>query len=283
MNTYLLTWNPDKWPWSNLDECIDNVKQHGVHSARWSCGQNKRIARGDRVFLIRLGKEPRGIVASGWARSSVFEDEHWEGPRRRQGKLALYVNVDFDVLLNADLREPILERNKLNVGVLARMHWDSQTSGISIPDEVARQLEVEWARVLAGRRVIQRHMAFETSILPEEVVEDRRYFEGAHKEIVVNAYERNTEARKKCIERYGFSCYVCGFNFEKAYGDLGVGFIQVHHLKSLAEIGAEYEVDPIRDLRPVCPNCHAMIHRKHPPYSLEEVRQCWEDVLNSTE
>jgi 5-methylcytosine-specific restriction protein A len=57
----------------------------------------------------------------------------------------------------------------------------------------------------------------------------------------------------------------------------------VHHLKSLAEIGAEYELDPVRDLRPVCPNCHAMIHRKYPPYGLEEVRQCWEDVLNSVD
>ena len=55
---------------------------------------------------------------------------------------------------------------------------------------------------------------------------------------------------------------VCEFNFEAFYGERGKGFIHVHHLSSLAEIGQEYEVDPVNDLRPVCPNCHAMLHRK---------------------
>ncbi|MDB9470225.1 hypothetical protein PN480_18680 [Dolichospermum circinale CS-1225] len=34
----------------------------------------------------------------------------------------------------------------------------------------------------------------------------------------------------------------------------------------------EYEVDPIKDLRPVCPNCHAMIHRRLPPLSIDEIK-----------
>lgn len=279
MSTYLLTWNPEKWSWDDLENCVEEVKAMGFHPGRWSCGRNKKIKEGDRLFLIRQGVEPRGVVASGWATSDVIDAEHWDDAKRVQGQRALYVWVRFDILLDAD-REPILPRIKLNSGILKEMHWDSQTSGISIPDEVANQFEVEWARFLADKRIIQRHMVFEASILPEEVVEDRHYFEGAHKQIVVNAYERNADARKKCIEHYGFSCFVCGFNFEKVYGDLGVAFIHVHHLKSLAEIGAEYELDPIRDLRPVCPNCHAVMHRKHPPYSLEEVRQRWEDELN---
>jgi len=186
------------------------------------------------------------------------------------------------VLLVAD-REPILPRANLNGGVLKDMHWDTQTSGISIPDEIATQLELNWARFLAKRQVVQHHMVVESSMLAEEIEGDIRYFEGARKQIVVNAYERNTAARKRCIEHYGLNCYVCGFNFEKAYGDLGVGFIHVHHLKLLAEIDSEYELDPIKDLRPVCPNCHAMIHRRQPPYSVDEVRQHWEDELNRTD
>jgi 5-methylcytosine-specific restriction protein A len=65
---------------------------------------------------------------------------------------------------------------------------------------------------------------------------------------------------------------VCDFNFEAKYGEIGSGFIHVHHLTPLANIGKEYEVDSIRDLRPVCPNCHAMLHKKYPPYSIEELK-----------
>jgi 5-methylcytosine-specific restriction protein A len=53
---------------------------------------------------------------------------------------------------------------------------------------------------------------------------------------------------------------------------LGAGFIQVHHTVPLSSIGTEYVIDPIRDLIPVCPNCHAMLHRKTPPFSIAELR-----------
>ena len=46
----------------------------------------------------------------------------------------------------------------------------------------------------------------------------------------------------------------------------------MHHLRPLSEIGEEYEVDPIEDMRPVCPNCHLMIHRRTPPLKIEEIK-----------
>ena len=49
------------------------------------------------------------------------------------------------------------------------------------------------------------------------------------------------------------------------------GFTHVHHLSPLSIVGADNQVDPIDDLRPVCPNCHAVLHRREPPYSLDEV------------
>lgn len=96
--------------------------------------------------------------------------------------------------------------------------------------------------------------------------------EGATKQISVNVYERNPVARSKCIEHYGCSCVICGFIFEKTYGELGKDFIHVHHLKELHTIGEEYEVNPIVDLRPVCPNCHAMLHKRKPAYSIEKLK-----------
>lgn len=78
----------------------------------------------------------------------------------------------------------------------------------------------------------------------------------------MNVYERNPIARKKCLEHYGVHCQICKFNFEKVYGEVGRNFIHVHHIKPLHTIQQDYEVDPKMDLIPVCPNCHAMLHRK---------------------
>jgi predicted HNH restriction endonuclease len=95
----------------------------------------------------------------------------------------------------------------------------------------------------------------------------------------VNSYERNPAARRACIAHYGTGCSVCGFNFGQVYGDLGEGYIHVHHLRDLATIGTEYEVDPIADLRPVCPNCHAMLHRETPAMSIEELKEIIEQSV----
>jgi predicted HNH restriction endonuclease len=112
----------------------------------------------------------------------------------------------------------------------------------------------------------------EEIFLPEEVNTSEIFREGAVRQISINAYERDPNARQRCILHYGTSCFICGFNFGKVFGELGEGFIHVHHLQPLSQIGEEYEVDPIKDLRPVCPNCHAMIHRQFPPLSIDEIK-----------
>jgi 5-methylcytosine-specific restriction protein A len=106
----------------------------------------------------------------------------------------------------------------------------------------------------------------------EEVADATGFFEGAIRQITVNAYERNQAARSKCIKHHGLNCSVCDFNFESFYGPLAKHFIHVHHIKPLRGIGAKYEVDPIADLRPVCPNCHAVIHLGGKTRSIEEVK-----------
>lgn len=97
--------------------------------------------------------------------------------------------------------------------------------------------------------------------------------EGALKRIQVNSYERNQKAREICINHWLPICSICEFDFQAVYGELGIGFIHVHHLKPIFEIGEEYEIDPINDLRPVCPNCHAMIHKKSPPFEINELKE----------
>lgn len=103
---------------------------------------------------------------------------------------------------------------------------------------------------------------FQTEIFPEMINDDGSVFEGLKKSVLVNKYERSSIARQKCIEFHGVDCKVCGINFTKLYGEIGRDFIHVHHLVPIHTIGIEYQIDYIRDLIPVCPNCHAMLHRK---------------------
>src|SRR5437879_4518469 len=149
MTTYLLTWVQENWNWESFNSDVETILKNGRHIDTWSCGTTKKISPDDRFFLVKLGKEPKGIIASGWVRTST-----------------------------------------------------------------------------------------------------------------VNYYERDSQAREVCINHFGLRCRVCKMDFEETYGDIGRGFIHVHHLKPLHEIGKEYKLKPLDDLRPVCPNCHAMLHKR---------------------
>lgn len=107
---------------------------------------------------------------------------------------------------------------------------------------------------------------------PDEIRGSETLAEGSVRRVVVNAYERNPVARERCIEAHGTACSVCGIEFGRKYGSAAVGYIHVHHLRSLSSIAELYEVDPVQDLRPVCPNCHAVIHMADPAHTIEEVR-----------
>ena len=105
-----------------------------------------------------------------------------------------------------------------------------------------------------------------------------KYIEGAKKEVIVNAYERDSAARAKCLEIHGYLCSVCNFDFLKEYGEIGRKYIHVHHITDLSTVGKEYEVDPQNDLIPVCPNCHSMLHRdaKH-ARTVEELKSIMQE------
>lgn len=113
----------------------------------------------------------------------------------------------------------------------------------------------------------------EHTVYPDEIDDSINYSEGKSKKILVNSYERNPHARKKCIENYGLNCQVCDFNFEEKYGQLGKNFIHVHHVVDIASVGIEYSIDPINDLIPVCPNCHSMLHKRKPAYTINELKK----------
>jgi 5-methylcytosine-specific restriction protein A len=258
MATYLLAWNPKRSHWSDLGEYVSAFNRGEVSTNRWSCGRNKKIVTGDRIWLIRLGENPRGIFANGTVTTPSYEDVRWDDP----SKTSQYVRYQIDSIVNP-LTDRIIPRVRLNDFPFSEMRWDTQISGIRIPDHVAVALQQEWSQLVD----------VDAFCHPDEVASSFAYFEGALRIITVNSYERNSSARTACIAHYRARCVVCSLNFTERYGQVGNGLIHVHHLVPLATIGKSYKLNPIEDLRPVCPNCHAIIHRRVPHYTIEDVKQ----------
>lgn len=110
------------------------------------------------------------------------------------------------------------------------------------------------------------------NLLPEEIEVPKHFIEGASITVSVNTYERNADARAQCVKYHGYKCSICGFDFDVSYGAIGKNYIHVHHIVALSEINKEYELNPIEDLIPVCPNCHAIIHRTRPALTVEQLK-----------
>lgn len=264
MKTYLFAWNPEKWNWTTLEENIEELQQTGRVTQMWSCASHKSIKVGDRAFLIKLGKGNRGIIGAGFVATQPFLAKHWSGSE----KMVPRINIDFEALLNPN-EEPILSINLLNQGKLINQHWSTQSSGISIKSELSEELESVWFDFLTTQNV--RFNPFSSSNDENQ----KTYTEGTPNQVRLTKYERNPYARAKCIEHFGLSCAVCELNFENAYGAIGKDFIHVHHIRQISDVGKSYQVNPIKDLIPVCPNCHAMIHMRKNPYSIEEIKEIY--------
>lgn len=130
---------------------------------------------------------------------------------------------------------------------------------------------VEAIGKLSDAEISERNYPFETEAT-NLVEPSSRLIEGDSYQVELTVHERNLEARSQCIAHYGTRCVVCAFDFGVAYGPQAAGLIHVHHLNPLSEIGEAYEVNPITDLRPVCPNCHAVIHFGGRTLKIEEVK-----------
>jgi len=104
--------------------------------------------------------------------------------------------------------------------------------------------------------------------------------EGAPMLVEQSVYERDRRLREMCLQARGQTCLVCGFDAVSSYGAEALGVIEVHHLQPLSDVGEAHTVDPLRDLIPVCPNCHAVIHRRTPSFTTEEVRAMLEASRN---
>lgn len=233
MNAIILGWDPylarpERWHGQSYAAVVDRVAVSGLFVEPWDVGRN--VPGGTDAWLVLQGAHGPGLLGHGVV----------------AGGDPAQPLVVFDALLPLGDHVPASALTGAVPGVL----WDSEErAGAAIePADEARILAL-WAEHGPGQ-----------GLEPTQPVPGTCPA-GAVVHLPVNRYERDPEARRACIAHRGSTCAVCGFSFEVAYGEIGYGFIEVHHVVPPARLGAGYELDPLTDLIPLYANCHAMAHR----------------------
>jgi 5-methylcytosine-specific restriction protein A len=263
VKSYLYSWNPTKWQWQDLTIAIHDLINKKPYEIDWSCGNTKRIQINDSFFMMRLGLAPKGIIGCGRITSHPNTDRHWNTQEMAQGKKYLRTKLSFFTLSE----DPMVSINELQIRY-PNVNWTPQACGIAIPQGVAQAL---WSDIEKNSQYCFTQ--------PSQPVNG--FIEGRPQKITINTYDRSSAARQACIIEHGYTCAVCCFNFEEKYGTLGKHYIEVHHLRPLSEVGQEYEIDPRADLRPVCANCHRILHKYKPPLSIKELKSRIQAVSQS--
>ena len=260
----ILLWNPAKWEWSLFRHQHTYVHAGRAAVERWKIRDPNLVHIGMQAYIYRTGDRGRGFVASGTIVSPPYRTKHFGDADASQ----FSVDVALDTML--DPENDLL----LSLEVMNAQHTEEtqvstfQYSGIVLRDKRATVLERSWrTHVLSIRGTDV------TAAITDVNIDEYYYNEGAFRQLSVNVHERSGPARDRAIVIHGTDCCVCGINFERTYGEIGKGFIHIHHLDPIANASEHRPVDPRNDLVPVCPNCHAMLHRRNPPYTIHELVQ----------
>jgi len=266
MRAWMIQANPDKFD-------IDRYVVPG-REIRWTArpkAEAAKIAVGDSVFFWRSAGHPpgfSGVVAIGEITRGVAEEEEdpaasslWKEPPSERVMPRIRLKVS-EVRLTPD--KGMIEKSRMKDHALLRdmnIFKYAQRAFYGVSPQQTLALNDLWSASTP------RFTSY-----PDESSKGEPLTEGAVTRISVNAYERNPTARAECLKIHGVQCAVCGFDFEAFYGNVAKGFIHVHHLSLISNAEGLRAVDPKLDLRPVCPNCHAVLHMQNPPFSIEELR-----------
>lgn len=181
------------------------------------------------------------------------------------------LKADISLSVNGENLDPVLPEEWPGIWQRLELKLTKSPAIVNTEDADANNEEVHvWTRRFLSLALAL--MPLE-ELEPEEVVNPDGLPEGACIRIEANRYERSRINRAACIEIHGESCLVCDFNFEREFGEAGRGFIHVHHVTPVSELGPGYRINPAADLVPLCPNCHAMAHRFQPPASVQDLRE----------
>ena len=142
--TWLLAWNPNNWDWEDFDDAVKMTREGIPYNNTWACSSNG-VMPGDRFFMITLGTDYNGIMASGYATSEQYESEHWDPQKRAEGKMNKGIDVSFDYIVDINNENGLAQsflKNKF-----PGQHWSPQASGISIKEHYVEELEQEWQKI----------------------------------------------------------------------------------------------------------------------------------------
>jgi 5-methylcytosine-specific restriction protein A len=300
----------------NFHDIRDDRKRHGTTESQTISAiapQGERLVMRVRLCWRRSSRPPRENAYSAAQLLPKIKNHDWEGTlrekverERSQGVTHfLFVQREDERIIYAAL-VPLSEilsiwcaQRDISTALIAQgqlghrrknhaMNGSSPTLWLQdehAPGVAAALWEHPGVRDLAKLETDDGHRR---QIAPENVYSEvlpanREYYEGAVRRIAVNAYERDPRARAECLRSHGTKCKVCDLSFEERYGSIGKDFIHVHHLKPLSTFRQASRLDPVKDLVPVCPNCHAMLHTSEPPLSVEELKEVLAKVAAATQ
>jgi 5-methylcytosine-specific restriction enzyme A len=176
------------------------------------------------------------------------------------------------------------KRLGFHIGVKFPMYYDSRGKRPAYYSVIGPYTEEGWKMWPALRRAMESlnlvskentlYTPVERLSTEIEVYNEAQFLkEGKAVQVSVSRYERNFLARKKCLEHHGYQCAGCNMEFGAVYGGWAAGFMHVHHIKPMHELKREYTIDPIDDLIPLCPNCHAVVHLSKPVLTIPELKK----------
>ena len=252
---YLVTYNEAEKRWEKLSALAEQTRNGESVIDDWNVA-NLSIAEGDRLFILKQGDGPRGIMGVGKSRSVRPElRSHYAPERAARGEQLHFIDGEWDVIL-----EPGVEALLSDPWILDAFKHIRQ-SGTGINDDVLQRIEELWPVHLDRVRGIA------PSPPSDEDVDDG-FLEGGELWRLHRSFERNPNlARRKKLEVLNedgkINCSICKFDFYDRYGDVGKDFIECHHLVPLSEL-RKVRRTQLHEVILVCSNCHRMLHRKRP-------------------
>lgn len=228
-----------------------------------------KFSVGDIVFIYKTTPEKRIHYKMEVVKVKMIFDDAFEQEPFWTDKVQYYGNI-----ISFYARFKLLEEYKDDILSLHHLHEHGYEG---IPRSVRECKDTELIQFLLFPYQTVNDDVYDVDY-PED---DEKLYEGALMTVKANKYERNQKARRECVAKKGYRCLVCGKDFEEQYGSIGKGFIHVHHLTPISSIGKEYELNVDKDLAPVCPNCHYMLHRKDPPYTIKELQEMLQEGAKS--
>jgi 5-methylcytosine-specific restriction protein A len=219
----------------------------------WATGSTKNVRLGAPFFFLRQGPDRPGII--GWGRicSPVRSQRHWDPMKAKAGMKSNEVDIRFEFITMPDDRRAI-PRSVLQSDRRTKAgKWNIQGSGTRLTTKVTSGVRA----LLQAQRVKMPSGKTESNA---RWVRVSALSEATITRVLTTRYERNRKARLLCLKHYGCRCHGCGFDFGLCYGPDADGMIEVHHLRPISQTRGSSPIDPVKDLRPLCANCHRVAH-----------------------